>query len=318
MMFTRRNGLHCVPGDFCIDPVRATHTAVITHGHSDHARRGMQHYIAHKHTALILRHRLGTHIKITELEYGQQIKLGEAWVSLHPAGHVIGSAQVRVEHKNEVWVITGDFKREPDAVSAPFEVVQCNTFVTECTFGLPIYQWPDMQLVMREIHEWWQQNIALGRTSVINVYPLGKAQRLLCELDQTIGTVYVDDSIHATNQVVRNAGVLLKASLRLPVTEPDALVLTSARGYSIDLHGPNARLAHATASGWNVSQKRMGKSGVRGFVVSDHADWPTLLRTVHDVKASHVIAMHGDSSAFVKFLREQQIDAHDINDILSS
>lgn len=316
-----------MPGDFCIDPVRSTHTAVITHGHSDHARRGMQHYITHKHTAPILRHRLGNNINVTELEYDQQIKLGDAWISLHPAGHVIGSAQVRVEHQGEVWVCTGDYKRDSDPIAAPFQPIVCDTFVTECTFGLPIYQWPDMQLVMRDVHAWWQQNILSGRTSVIHVYPLGKAQRLLCALDQSIGTVYVDDSIHATNQVIVNTGIPVPQYSRLPVATADGLVLTSAGGSANTqhgpngnvntLHGPNTRLSLATASGWNVSQKRFDSNGARGFVVSDHADWPTLIQTVKDVNCSRVIAMHGDTSAFVKFLRQQNTEAFDISEILT-
>jgi putative mRNA 3-end processing factor len=317
MMFTKRNGLHCVPGDFCIDPVRSAHTAVITHGHSDHARKGMQHYITHKHNVPILHHRLGTSIRVTALEYDEVVKLGDAWVSLHPAGHVIGSSQVRVEYKNEVWVITGDYKRDDDPIAAPFQVVECDTLVTECTFGLPIYQWPHMDIVMRQIHSWWQQNVLNGITSVINVYPLGKAQRILCELDPSVGTVYVDDAIHRTNQAIRTLGIELPSYSLLPVVETNALVLTSVGATGNRFHGPNSRISVATASGWNVSQKR-NRNQAAGFVVSDHADWPTLIQTVRDSNCSRVIAMHGDTRAFVQFLQEQGTEAYDVSELLKS
>ncbi|MGZ9410567.1 MAG: DNA ligase-associated DEXH box helicase, partial [Methylocystis sp.] len=170
-------GLYCPPGNFHIDPWRPAALAVITHGHSDHARWGSGAYLCHEDCAPILRRRLGD-VRIETLRYGERRDIGEVRLSLHPAGHVLGSAQVRIEHRGEVWVASGDYKLEADGVRAPFEPVPCDVFITESTFGLPIYRWRPQSEVMADINSWWAENARAGRASVMQAYGLGKAQRL--------------------------------------------------------------------------------------------------------------------------------------------
>ena len=183
------NGLFCEAGGFYIDPWGAVGKALITHGHSDHARPGSASYLCAESCEPVLRARIGADSRIQTLAWGEKLGIGDVDVSFHPAGHVLGSAQIRVEHRGEVWVVSGDYKLAPDPTCAPFEPVRCHTFVTESTFGLPIYRWEPQQEVMRHVNDWWRGNRLRGKCSVIFGYPLGKSQRILAGLDPQIGPI---------------------------------------------------------------------------------------------------------------------------------
>lgn len=311
----RPEGLYCPAGDFHIDPWRPVPRAVITHGHGDHARGGMGEYHCVRESLPILQWRLGAQ-RYRVVEYGEPFDLGGTRVSLHPAGHVLGSAQVRIEDGDRVWVASGDYKRQHDPTCAPFEVVACDTFITEATFGLPIYRWPDTAEVAREIADWRAACEREGTAAVLFCYALGKAQRVLAELAPFLDApVLLHGAIASGVEVYRGCGIAL------PPTES---VSEQARG--IDYAGqlvlapPSAagsawmrrfrRAQTGFASGWmRLRGNRRRRNYDRGFVVSDHADWPDLIRTVRETGATRVIATHGNTDAIVRKLCEDGIDA---------
>lgn len=311
----RPEGLYCPAGDFHIDPWRPVTRAVITHGHGDHARSGMGDYHTTRAGLPILQWRLGEQAYRAH-DYGERFRLGDATVSLHPAGHVLGSAQVRVEVGGETWVASGDYKRQHDPTCAAFEVVRCDTFITEATFGLPVYRWPDTSDVAREIVEWRDHCAVRGEAAVLLSYALGKAQRVLAELAaHTDEPALVHGAIAAGVQVYRAAGITMLETQ--PVTETakgadfaGKLVIAppSAAGSTWLRRFRHAQLGFA--SGWmRVRGNRRRRNYDRGFVVSDHADWPALLRTVRETGASRVIATHGNTDAIIRALNEDGIAA---------
>jgi len=311
----RPEGLYCPAGDFHIDPWLPVPRAVITHGHGDHAREGMGEYHCTPGTAPILRWRLGEQ-NIVEHAHGEPFDMNGARASLHPAGHVLGSAQVRVEVDGEVWVASGDYKRQPDPTCAPFEVVPCDAFITEATFALPVYRWPDTRDVVAEIVQWRRTCEARGEAAVLFCYALGKAQRVLAELtafDEPPPLLH--GAIAAGVEVYRAAGIAMAA------TE-----LVSEQGTRADHAGrlvlapPSAagspwlrrfrRAQQGFASGWmRIRGNRRRRNYDRGFVISDHADWPDLLRTIEQTGARRVFATHGTTDALVRTLCEQGVDA---------
>jgi len=312
-------GLYCAAGDFYIDPWRPVTRAVITHAHADHARPGNECYFAAQPGIDILRHRLGADIQCQPLAYGENLDLGGARVSLHPAGHILGSAQARVEVNGEVWVVTGDFKRDEDPTCAPFEVVHCDTLITEATFALPIYRWPELQQVAGEILRWWQGNAERGRASVLFCYALGKAQRVLAALGKlTDQRVLLHGAAVPLTELYRQAGIDMVA------TEP-ALEVDGSDKYAGELviapPGANGTAwmkrfgdcSTGFCSGWMLLRGNRRRRGYdRGFVLSDHADWPALLATIQDSGASRVLATHGRSDILVRYLREQGVDAAEL------
>lgn len=310
-------GLYCEAGDFYIDPWRSVDKAVITHGHSDHARTGSKYYLASRSSLLVLRERLGSKAHIQTLEYGEQIDQNGVKVSLHPAGHLLGSAQVRLEYKGEVWVITGDYKTEPDRTCEPFEVVRCNTFITESTFALPIYRWKPQAQIFQEIHEWRLDNIERGRTSVLFSYPLGKSQRLIANVDPDLGPIVVNDSIDRMTNAYRQSGITMPRTF-----QPEEIDLSKEKGRLViappsvlgtpwlQQFGP---IATAFASGWmQIRSMRRRQSMNRGFTLSDHADWPSLLSTIEATGAEHIYVTHGYTATLAKYLREKGLRADTI------
>ncbi|MGZ3662413.1 MAG: ligase-associated DNA damage response exonuclease, partial [Bdellovibrionota bacterium] len=216
MLCLRKQGLYCEAGDFYIDPKGAVERAVVTHAHSDHARRGAARYFSARSGVGLVRARLGQGIAIEGFEFGVKFKIGPVSVSFHPAGHILGSAQVRLEHAGEVWVASGDYKREPDPTCEPFEVVPCDVFVTEATFGTPAYQWDKNANPGREIFEWWEANRALGRNSLLTAYSLGKTQRVLGLLAAfTDRPAYLDPAATPLTNCYRREGVALLPSICL-------------------------------------------------------------------------------------------------------
>lgn len=308
-------GLYCPQGDFHIDPSHAVARAVVTHAHGDHARSGCRHYWLAASGLGLARARIGHGAGITALAYGESADFGPVRVSLHPAGHILGSAQVRLEHQGRVWVVSGDYKRDADPSCEPFEVVPCEVFVTEATFARPECQWPDGAVVAREMLQWWQQCKADGLSAILYCYALGKAQRILAELGRlTDETAYLHQAMTPLVKIYRQAGMAL-----LP-TEPvgSQVKFFDWRGRLI-LAPPGAGgtswvrrfrpCSGAFASGWMGQDSARRRAYDRGFVLSDHADWPSLLRTIEQTGARRVLAMHGQTDTLVDALRARGIDA---------
>lgn len=313
LRFTDR-GIHCPAGGFHIDPWRPVDRALITHGHADHARPGHAAYLATDIAAPVLRHRLGD-IALTTLSYGETLTIGAARVSFHPAGHVPGSAQIRVEVAGEVWVVSGDYKTEADGLSAPFAPLRCHAFVSECTFGLPVFAWAPQAEVMAEINAWWAANAAAGRPSVLAAYALGKAQRLLAGLDPNIGPILTHGAVEATNRVLRAQGLALPETAQVADgvdgrSHPGALVLAppSALGGPWLQRFPGAETAFA--SGWmRLRGVRRRRAAGRGFVISDHADWAGLNAAIAATGAERVFVTHGYTDTFARWLCAKGYDA---------
>lgn len=311
----RPEGLYCPAGDFHIDPWRPVPRAVITHGHGDHARTGMGAYHTTRIGLPILEWRLGDQIYMAH-EYGVPFRMGDATVSLHPAGHVLGSAQVRVEVDGEVWVASGDYKRQHDPTCDPFEVVRCDTFITEATFGLPIYRWPDTAEVARDIVIWRDRCAERGEAAILYCYALGKAQRVLAELAAHTDTpVLLHGAVANGVDVYRRAGVPMIDTLPVADTDKAAdfagkLVLAPPSAAGSAWIRRFRRAQQGFASGWmRLRGNRRRRNYDRGFVVSDHADWPDLMRTVRETGASRVIATHGNTDAIIRALNEDGIAA---------
>lgn len=312
-------GLYCPPGDFHIDPWRPVEKAVVTHAHGDHARTGSAHYLANAEGEAPLRTRLGD-ISLQTLAYGETIAIGDVRVSLHPAGHVLGSAQVRIEHCGEVWVASGDYKLAADPTCTPFEPVRCDTFITESTFGLPLYRWPASEDIARELADWWRENAEAGRPSVLYCYAFGKAQRLLAMLaGRESGPIFCHGAVESLNRAYREAGVRLPPTLS--VGEVVAARRAETYGQALIVAPPSAAGsswlrrfgAHsdAFASGWMLVRGARRRRGVdRGFILSDHADWPGLQQAIAATGAGRVIVTHGQVAPMVRWLCEQGLHAH--------
>ncbi|MCB5198532.1 ligase-associated DNA damage response exonuclease [Loktanella sp. TSTF-M6] len=314
LTFTDR-GIYCPAGDFYIDPWRPVDRALITHGHADHSRWGMRSYLATEAAAPVIRHRLGD-ITLDTIRYGETRQIGSATVSFHPAGHVPGSAQIRVAVGGQVWVASGDYKTVADGLSEPFEPVQCHAFITECTFGLPVFKWTAEDVLARQMNDWWAANAAAGRTSILGAYALGKAQRLLTSVDAQIGPILTHGAVENTNAVLRAQGINLPDTIRVTpdlkiADHPGALVIAtpSAMGGTWGRRfGPSSS---AFASGWMALRGvRRRRAGDRGFIVSDHADWAGLNAAIKETGATRIFTTHGYTSAFQKYLSEQGYDAH--------
>jgi putative mRNA 3-end processing factor len=316
-------GLYCSRGDFYIDPWKPVDRAIITHAHSDHARWGNKYYLCHPFSKPILQLRLGDNNYQT-VEWGDVTDMNGVKVSLHPAGHIIGSSQVRVEYKGEVWVFSGDYKTEDDGISGKFEPVPCNTFITESTFGLPIYKWKKQAAIFDDIKAWIKKNHAEEKTSVLIAYSLGKAQRILQPLAETGLAIFAHGAIYNTHQVLLHNGWQLPAITRV---EPDA---------PKDIYKGNIVIAPPSAdgtpwmkrfypysvgvcSGWMQVRGNARRRNVdAGFALSDHADWEGLLGAVKATGAEKVFVTHGFQSAFSRYLNEQDIEAGEVKTAYSN
>jgi putative mRNA 3-end processing factor len=308
------SGFYCPAGDFYIDPWQPVSRAVVTHAHTDHLARGCRAYLVAEPGVRLARLRAGEQGLVTGIPYGQTVELNGLHVSLHPAGHILGSAQVRVEHRGEVVVVSGDYKTDPDPTCTPFELVRCHTFITEATFGLPVFRWPAPKEIFDAIHSWWQRNQRAGQASLLYAYALGKAQRILAGLDLSIGTVYTHGAVERLNQEYRQSGVPLPATLPSTQTQgkdwSQALILAppSARGTPwLRRFGVQSS---AFASGWmRVRGMRRQRAIDQGFVISDHADWPAIMSVIQATGAEHIGVTHGYVPVVVRWLREQGYDA---------
>ena len=310
LVIQRPQGLYCPAGEFFIDPWRPVDRAVITHAHADHARGGHARYLAAAAAEHVLRTRLGD-IALQTAAYGEAVTLNGVRVSLHPAGHVLGSAQVRIEHGGRVWVASGDYKLQPDATCAPFEPQRCDVFITESTFGLPIYRWAPPAEVFAAISTWWAGNAAAGRASVLFCYAFGKAQRILAGVDASIGPIVVHGAVEPLNAAYRASGVTLPATQRVSDTADKsqfarALVLAPPSAAGSPWMKRFGDYSDAFASGWmQLRGARRRRALDRGFVLSDHADWPGLQQAIDATGAARVIVTHGYVPVMVRWLRER-------------
>jgi putative mRNA 3-end processing factor len=308
-------GLYCAAGNFYIDPWRPVDFAVITHAHSDHARAGSRQYLTTEPGRGISQERLGSAARIETVAYGQTVTRNDVSISLHPAGHILGSAQVRVEHRGEIWVVSGDYKLAPDPTCAPYEPVRCHTFISECTFGLPIYRWRQPDEIFADINAWWRSNQSAGRTSVLFGYSLGKAQRLLAGVDTSIGPIFVHEAVLKLLPFYADAGV------RVPEVQlANGADVRAADGRALVI-GPSAvedspwlrrfgEVSTAFASGWMQIRGARRRSALdRGFALSDHADWNGLVSAIRATGAERVWLTHGYTAPMVRWLRESGCDA---------
>ena len=326
LLVSTADGLYCPEGRFHIDPWRSVERAVITHAHSDHIVAGCASYACSAQGVGVLQERLGLSAAIVGWEYGEAVAMGSVRVSLHPAGHILGSAQVRVERvaqtagvRGETWVFSGDYKDQPDSTCQRLEVVRCDVFISESTFGLPIYRWPGEQEEMARVSTWWKENAAQGRTSMLFAYSLGKAQRLLAGVDPSVGPIGVHGAVDRFNRIYRAAGVHLPLAVHAAGDE-----IRRLRGVGLVIAPPSARgspwvrkfagsgsgISAALASGWMSVRGARRRSAVdRGFIVSDHADWPGLLTVIAATGASRIGVTHGYVGPLVRWLTESGTDA---------
>ena len=313
LLIFNSKGIYCQKADVYLDPWYPVDKAIITHGHSDHSRYGHKKYITHYTNIPIIKHRLGD-IHVAGVNYGETFTINNVMFSLHPAGHIIGSSQVRVEHKGEVWVFTGDYKLSADGVSEPYECVPCHTFITECTFGLPAFAWKPQEDVFSEINAWWAENQAEGKTSVLFGYSLGKAQRLLKHLDPSIGKIFTHAAIENMTEVIHPM-VAFPETIRITRDTTKEVLKGSMVLAPPSAHGsPWIRkmvpYVTGSASGWMTFRGARRRRAIdKGFVLSDHCDWQELLTAIEGTGAQKIITTHGYTDIFSRYLREQGYDA---------
>ena len=308
-------GIYCPKADVYIDPWKPVHKALITHGHSDHARWGHQYYMATHEAVPVIRYRLGK-INIHGVAYGQSILINGVKISFHPAGHIPGSAQIRVEYKGEVWVASGDYKVEDDGLAEAFEPLQCHSFITESTFGLPIFDWKPQAQTLNEINSWWAQNASEGKVSILSAYSLGKAQRIINSVRQDLGTIFTHGAVENTNQVLRDQGYNIAPTTLVnkehkPSDFEGSLVIAppSAIGSSWSKRFKSTSIAFA--SGWMAMRgTRRRRAADRGFILSDHADWKGLNSAIAETGAENIFVTHGYTDTFTRWLREKGYNAH--------
>lgn len=314
MLSITDRGLYCAAGDFYVDPWAAVDRAIITHAHGDHARWGSRSYLGSQAGERVLRTRLGD-ANIECVAYGDVVHMNGVRVSLHPAGHILGSAQIRLEHQGEVWVVSGDYKSEPDPTCAPFEPIRCHTFITESTFGLPIYQWQPQQIVYDEIRNWWRTNAEAGRASVVYAYALGKAQRVLAGLlDDDIGPIFTHGAVERLNKDYRDTGVALPPTTYAAAAKRGeftrALIIAPPSAANTPWLRRFGEYSTAFVSGWmQIRGARRRRAVDRGFALSDHVDWPSLQKCIAATGAESVWVTHGYREPVVRWLSERGVEA---------
>ncbi len=312
LQFTNK-GIYCAQAKVYLDPWKPVDKAIISHGHADHSRWGHKQYITHHRNIPIIAHRLGD-INVSGKNWGETFVINNVKFSLHPAGHIIGSSQIRVEHQGEVWVFTGDYKTENDGISTPFEPVKCSTFITECTFGLPAFSWSPQEEVFNDINTWWAENRSEGKTSVLFGYSLGKAQRLLKYLNTDIGQIYTHGAIENMTEVLRPMVDFPKTTLITKDTKKENLlgniVLAPPSAHGSTWIRKMVPYVTASASGWMTFRGARRRRAIdKGFVLSDHCDWSGLLSSIKETGAEKVICTHGYTDIFSRYLRELGYDA---------
>ncbi len=311
-------GLYCPPADVFIDPWQPVDRAVITHAHADHSRGGMKHYLAHHQSEAIMRLRLGQDIRLETLGYEETVDINGVEVSFHPAGHIIGSSQVKLTYQGETWVVSGDYKLEDDGFTVPFEPVRCHAFITESTFGLPIYRWQPQAEIMADINDWWQANQAKGKASLMGAYALGKAQRIIDGINHDIGPVLLHGAVYNVNEALIASGVSLPHLPKVTADTPKeviakSLIIAPSSAFNSPWANKLKPYSLGIASGWmNIRGAKRRRAADRGFVLSDHADWPGLNRAIEATGAERVYVTHGFTSAFSRWLRERGLVSQEV------
>jgi len=312
-MVVRDEGLYCEAGDFYIDPRGRVKRALVTHAHSDHARSGHDHYLVSQPCLPLIKLRLGADISVEGIPFGERRKIGDAVVSFHPAGHILGSSQIRVEVGGRVWVVSGDYKPQPDRSCESFELVKCDVFVSECTFGLPVYRWEPEAVIHQQINQWWQENAELGHPSMLFAYSLGKAQRVLAGLDPSIGPIFAHGAVHPFLPVYQESGVSLPDVKKPKEGDGDWAGAIIVAPPAVEDAGWTRRFkgaSRAFASGWMaVRGARRRRNLDRGFVLSDHADWAGLLEVIEGTGAEMIKLTHGDGDPLARYLQERGVQA---------
>jgi len=310
-------GLYCKTGNFYIDPWKPVDKAVITHAHSDHARIGSKYYLCHTQCKPLLQLRLGDNNYQT-VEWEETVLMNGVKVSLHPAGHMIGSSQIRVEHNGEVWVISGDYKIEDDGLSGKFEPVKCNTFITESTFGLPIYNWKPQHEIFQNIKDWVCKNREANKTSVFIAYSLGKAQRLLQCLPETGLPIFVHGAVWNAHDAIVKSGFSLPDVKHITYDMPKEqylgnIVIAPSGAEASPWIKRFTPYAVGICSGWmQVRGNIRRRNADAGFVLSDHADWKGLLAAIKETGAQKVFVTHGFQSILARYLNENGIEAAEV------
>jgi putative mRNA 3-end processing factor len=312
------SGIYCPQGQFYIDPWHKVDKAIITHAHADHARHGMQSYLCHFLTEPILKLRLGFNISVQTLEYNQPIYLNGVKVSLHPAGHIIGSAQIRVEYHGEVWVVSGDYKINEDGISTPFEPLKCHHFITESTFGLPVFRWEHQKVVFNSINQWWIQNKSNKLNTVLIGYSLGKAQRIIQNIDPNIGNIFTHNTIKDIHQAYRNVGIQVRDSLNAGLYQKNehlgSLILAPPATINSKWLSKFEPFQIAVASGWMTFRGTKRRQNIdNGFILSDHADWTELLKAIKNTHAENIYITHGYTHILSRYLIEIGYNAQIVN-----
>ncbi len=305
------NGLYCSAGDFYVDPHRPVPRAVVTHAHTDHARWGCRHYLAAAPSEHLLRMRMNDDAEFQFLPYGESITVGGVEVSFHAAGHMLGSAQVRLERQGRIALVTGDYKLGYNPTCEPWQPVKCHLMVTESTFGLPIYHWADWQCEMDAINEWWRRARDQGKCCVLYGYAVGKSQSLLAGLDPQIGPIYTHGAVEKGTDAYRRTGVELPPTTYVGSIEgkhdwKGGMVVAVPSAHGTPWMRKFGRVSTAMASGWMaVRGARRRRAMDRGFVISDHVDWTTLLAAIQQCDPETVWVTHGYTAAVARYLNEK-------------
>jgi putative mRNA 3-end processing factor len=317
---TTDSGLYCPAGDFFVDPRRAVNRAVVSHAHTDHARWGCRKYLAAAPSEHLLRMRMNKDAEFEFLPFGKSVTIGGVDVSFHPAGHMLGSAQVRLQHRGQVAVVTGDYKLESDPTCQTWQPVKCDLMVTESTFGLPVYRWAPPETIADDINAWWKEVRDQEKCCVLYGYAVGKSQRLIAGLDPSIGPIYCHGAVQKGNDAYRRSGVDLPQSTYVgDITGKHdwrgAMVVAVPSAHGSPWMKRFGRVSTAMASGWMaVRGARRRRSVDRGFILSDHVDWPSLLSAVDACDPETVWVTHGYSAVVARYLMEQGRDAKVIDD----
>jgi putative mRNA 3-end processing factor len=311
-------GIYCAQGKFYIDPWKPVDDAVITHAHADHAYWGHKNYLAHHLSKEVLYYRLGE-INLRTVEYGETVTKNGVQISMYPAGHVIGSAQIRVEHKGVVWVVSGDYKTDDDGISTPFEPVKCHHFISECTFGMPVYSWKPQAEIFTDVNNWWRTNVDNGVVTVIVGYSLGKAQRILQNLDLSIGKVYTHGVIENTNEALRRNGVILNPTERITAESSKeevrkGIILAPPSSVGTPWMRKFGPYSFGYCSGWMALRgAKRRRAADRGFIMSDHADWNGLVSAIDATGCECVYLTHGYTASFTRYLNEIGFNAREVH-----
>jgi putative mRNA 3-end processing factor len=312
------SGIYCAQGSFYIDPWKPVDDAVITHAHSDHAYPGHKHYLAHHFSKEVLLYRLGE-INLQTLGYGEKVTKNGVEISLHPAGHVIGSAQIRLEYQGQIWVVSGDYKVEDDGISTPFEPIKCHHFISECTFGMPVYKWKPQTEVFDDMNNWWQNNRNNDLATIVVGYSLGKSQRILQNLDLTVGNVYTHGVIENTNEALRRNGIRLNPTTRItPETSKEearkGIILAPPSSVGSPWMRKFQPYRFGYCSGWMaIRGAKRRRAADRGFVLSDHADWGGLISAIDATGCECVYLTHGYTASFTRYLNEIGFNASEVH-----